>query len=378
MSRLLIIGIGLMLTIKVAAQTMPQLAFTNNKVVVKDLDKEVLYTFCRYYNSPEAWREVFPVTTAEARETSIDGIYEVAETSVSFSPRYPFSAKVAYQATFHLEALSKNYNEIYLPEMSDKKLTLGFSPAEATYGTPEVSAIFPSGNILPENLLKFHISFTSSMTLGEVYKRVKLLDHSGKEVSRPFLLLDQELWDVDMKTVTLLLDPGRIKRGLRPNMEMGTALKRNETYTLVVESGWKDQYGLQTETTTRKTFVSAPADRTKLSITTWDLTPPGTADGVVVLNVGENLERILFSDAVRIINGLGHTVRGKIILDEHESMLVFHPEQPWKDDTYTIHVNPLLEDLAGNNLNRLFDEDANAKYEEPVTTLSFTVNLLNH
>jgi hypothetical protein len=24
---------------------------------------------------------------------------------------------------------------------------------------------------------------------------------------------------------------------------------------------------------------------------------------------------------------------------------------------YTIQVNPLLEDLAGNNLNRLFDED---------------------
>ena len=40
--------------------------------------------------------------------------------------------------------------------------------------------------------------------------------------------INQELWDPGMQRLTLLLDPGRIKRGVGPNLEAGLALERGE------------------------------------------------------------------------------------------------------------------------------------------------------
>ena len=39
---------------------------------------------------------------------------------------------------------------------------------------------------------------------------------SGQAVADPFLELDEELWSTDGRRFTLLFDPGRIKRGLKP------------------------------------------------------------------------------------------------------------------------------------------------------------------
>jgi hypothetical protein len=39
----------------------------------------------------------------------------------------------------------------------------------------------------------------------------------------------------------------------------------------------------------------------------------------------------------------------------------FVPSQPWRADRYEIVVDPRLEDLAGNSLAWLFDEDLAAK-----------------
>jgi len=41
----------------------------------------------------------------------------------------------------------------------------------------------------------------------------------------------------------------------------------------------------------------------------------------------------------------------------NETQLVFTPALPWKSGHYSITVMSILEDLAGNNLNHLFDVD---------------------
>ena len=64
------------------------------------------------------------------------------------------------------------------------------------------------------------------MSRGKAYRRVHLLDADGKEVDRAFLELGEELSAPDGKRFTLLIDPGRIKRGLKPRKDLGPVLEQ--------------------------------------------------------------------------------------------------------------------------------------------------------
>ena len=46
-----------------------------------------------------------------------------------------------------------------------------------------------------------------------------------------------------------------------------------------------------------------------------------------------------------------------ITVESNERVLVFTPHQPWRPGQYSIAVNPLLEDLSGNSLERPFEVD---------------------
>jgi hypothetical protein len=58
-----------------------------------------------------------------------------------------------------------------------------------------VTTIYPTADVLPENLLKFYIYFSSPMSRGDIYDHIKLREDSGREIELPFLQIDEELWD---------------------------------------------------------------------------------------------------------------------------------------------------------------------------------------
>lgn len=360
---------------------MPDLEFSGGKVWVKNLDKEVLHAFNRYNSSQQDWREVFPVMLTTAPDRAMEGVYEVYETAVSFTPRFPFSKGAEYSATFQTNALTLNYNEIYLAKSDAQKLTFTFFGSVEQQPDPVVVAVFPSANLLPENQLKFHIRFSSSMTTGEIYNRVRLVNSKGKIVEKAFLVLDQELWDNEMKVATILLDPGRIKRGLRPNMEMGTALKRNEKYTLQIEAGWKDVNGNVTKQRFQKVFECTAPDRLPPDHKSWDILSPASSISPLLIELREPMDFVMLSESFIVLDGLGHKVNGKFELQQNESTVAFTPDVEWKDGDYTLYINPLLEDLAGNNLNRLFDEDISertSREERTVVSRPFHVRLIQN
>lgn len=357
------------------------LRLENGRVWVSDLDPEVLYTFTRYFNSQSDWECIFPVQVRSGVDhIVINGTYKVFENSVVFTPRFPFANHVDYLALFHLEELYKNANEIYLPKISRKDLRLMFriSPVEAV--PAEVVTIYPTSGLLPENLLKFHITFSKPMTSGEIYNKLKLLDANGQEVEKAFLILDQELWDSEMKTVTVLFDPGRIKRGLRPNLEMKPALQVDETYTLRIEGGWKDIDGLMTTKTVTKEFKCIAADRTSPSIASYKVYAPKHSAGPLAIDLQEPHDFILLSRYIIVRDPEGEIVPGSLTIGANETQIEFVPKYPWLEAKYTIDINPLLEDLAGNNLNRLFDEDVTLSSAKPNAgdRLSFTFSQKAH
>ena len=80
-----------------------------------------------------------------------------------------------------------------------------------------VLKVYPSANRLPENTLRLYVHFSGVVARGGVYSRFKLVRDDGKAVLRPFVELDEELWSEDGLRLTLLFDPGRVKRGQTPS-----------------------------------------------------------------------------------------------------------------------------------------------------------------
>ena len=103
-------------------------------------------------------------------------------------------------------------------------LTLEFSlPREQNALATEVNHIFPSGGCLPENLLRFYVCFSNSMQRGRVRSKISLLGPDGEPAPDALYRAPVELWDRSMRRLTILLDPGRLKRGVGPNRDWPAA-----------------------------------------------------------------------------------------------------------------------------------------------------------
>ena len=137
-----------------------------------------------------------PVTGEEGSSILGDEIRRPGE--VQFVPRYPLSRGQRYRA--RLSGSSPSVVEYRVPDR----------PAR---DAATVEAIYPSGDRLPANLLKFYIHFSRPMREGEpVFDRIRLIDDRGREIGDPWRRVD--LWTPDARRLTLYVHPGRIKRGV--------------------------------------------------------------------------------------------------------------------------------------------------------------------
>ena len=255
---------------------------------------------------------------------------------VVFHPRFPLVPGLSYRV-----------------RVNDTEQTITI-PKTATAPATHVAQIFPTANELPANQLKFYVEFSAPMSIGDVYRHIRLLDENGHDVPRAFLQTAHELWDSERKRFTLILDPGRIKRGLRANLESGAPLREGGRYRLVIDEAWRDGDGNPLRETFTKSFTVIAADRTMPNPQTWRVTAPaaGTTDSLR-LHFDEPLDRALLEDIIV------PDVAGNIEITAGETEWIFRPKQPWREGQFAVHVPAQIEDRAGNNLRRLFDEDAN-------------------
>ena len=267
---------------------------------------------------------------------------------LSFKPLIPFTSGLTYEVSVAGKTIGKI--EIPIPVYTD---------------LPALTSIYPSQDTLPENLLKFYFEFSHPMREGQALKYITLIKNGADTVLGTFLDLQPELWNRDYTLLTLWLDPGRIKRDLQPNQRLGAPLEHAASYTLVVRSGWADTRGVVIAEDFIKNFLVAARDSIRPDLKQWSLKTPksGTTDPLVILFT-ESLDRVLSSEAVRIISADGNPINGKTELKNEESVLEFTPESPWEKGTYSIECEVRLEDLAGNNLNRLFDRDITKDAEQ--------------
>ncbi len=231
---------------------------------------------------------------------------------------------------------------------------------------PAVTAVYPSADTLPENLLRFTIQFSRPMARGDAYAHVRLLDADGRRIADPFLELGEELWDPTGQRFTLLFDPGRVKRGLVPHEEAGPVLVAGKSYRLEIAAGWQGAEGRPTTGSFIKDFRAGEADRQQPDPDTWQVTPPaaGTRDALVV-RFPEPLDHNLLHSALAVAG-----VPGEASVAGGETVWQFVPDAEWSAGSHALRIGTELEDRAGNSVRKPFevaDRSASGAPGETVT-----------
>ncbi len=318
--------------------------------------------------------ELARLTPAEVLTVRVDGkadvppllgSYSVVGATLSFKPRFPLQRGVRYRAI--VRGMGHK-----LPVEQTFVLAKPQAPPTG------VAHVYPTRDALPENLLRFYFHFSAPMSRGDVYRYIHLLDAGGKPVEAPFLELEQELWDEAGRRFTLLIDPGRIKRGLKPREEVGPALEQGKTYTLQIDRDWRDANGEPLKETYRKRFTVTAPDETQPDPKTWRVqTPPaGKAEPLVVM-FPKPLDHGMLERVLAVKNEAGVEVEGTVAVTDEETRWRFTPNEPWRAGAYRLVVDTALEDPAGNSIKRPFEVDVfrpiESRVKNETVDLPFTV-----
>ena len=288
------------------------------------------------------------------------GTYSLHGTNVRFTPKFPLKPGLSYC----VEYFPPPARDIDSPARYEQVFTI---PAAARGEAAKITAVYPSADILPENQLRFYVHFSAPMSRGEAYSHLKLLKEDGEPVDLPFLEIGEELWDNSGKRLTLLIDPGRIKRGLRPREESGPVLENGHKYTLVITTGWRDESGQPLAADFTKKFEAGPPIEKAIDPKEWKIAPsPAGSRYPFSIIFPRPLDHALLERTITISDSKGKTVEGKITLVDHERRLFFRPDQPWAAGKHELIIDTTLEDQAGNRIGRAFEVDELPPVEKQV------------
>jgi hypothetical protein len=295
----------------------------------------------------KGWASVFAVYiyTGRGDVLSLLGTYVVEDGCLVFHPRFPVVSDVRYRAIFHPPGRGAPVEKLFE------------GPPRDTNPVSRVEHVYPSGPVLPSNQLRLYIYFSAPMSRGEAERRIHLLDDRGKALDDVFLR-GEELWDPEDRRLTLTFDPGRIKRGLASNEDLGPPLVEGKRYTLVVDRDWPDAKGIPMLEGFRKSFEGGPAERVPPDPKRWRLVPPKAgARDAVVLNFPKPMNYPLLLRMLQVTDGRANLL-GTVTVEKQETEWRFTPLAPWKPGDYQVVVDTTLEDLAGNHIGQDFDIDA--------------------
>ena len=307
---------------------------------------------------------VVEAARADAKESAalpLLGTYAVAADTLRFRPRFRPAPGIEYEARFDGPALYTHVRRTPPAGLTPAMTSRWVFDAPAGVPSTFVREIYPTSDVVPMNLLRMYVEFSAPMTSGRSYEFVKLYARGVEGDSlleEPFFTGGGavELWDPEHTRLTVLFDPGRIKRDLKPNETMGLPLREGKRYRLVIDSLWRDAQGRPLTRSYAREFRVGPQDRALIRTADWRVTAPraGTRDSLIV-TFPEPLDRALLARLLSVTDSSGARVDGDIAVSARETRWAFAPREPWSRLPHLLQVSTELEDLAGNNLQKLFD-----------------------
>ncbi|MDE2680284.1 MAG: hypothetical protein OSB29_02835 [Verrucomicrobiota bacterium] len=276
------------------------------------------------------------------------GEIQTVSGTVQFIPHFPFLAGQIYEAVFTDSA----------GQHTSIEHTFAIrAPA------PRLAAVYPGGKVLPANHLKFYLHFTEPMQRGKIFRYFRLINLStGKPIDEPFR--ETELWSADGKRLTLWLHPGRQKTGVNLNLDLGPVLDPRQRYALEISKNWNSEAGVPLGNSFRKTFTTIEAKRAQPNPDIWKITPPkANSRAPLIATFQHPLDWALLHTMLTVLDARDKLLTGKTEVTRNETQWRFTPTQPWATGDYRLKVDWELEDLAGNNLERLFEVNLNKPTE---------------
>lgn len=270
------------------------------------------------------------------------GAFRVEGDVLVFTPRHPFADGVTYAFV----GAGTTPVLITMPSVERVSSTV-------------VTGIYPSAAELPMNALRFYVHFSAPMSEGFAAGSVYLRDaETGARLDGAMLAMEPELWDRRRTRLTVLLEPGRIKRGLVPNTEAGYPLVPGRHVELVVDSGFEDASGALLVAAAQRSYAVGPARRQHVMPQGWTVACPevGSTQPVRV-RFAETVDHALGLRCLAVVDPSGMRVGGQAELAPGEQDWSFTPAATWGPGPYALLVSPELEDVAGNSVTRVFDRD---------------------
>jgi hypothetical protein len=232
--------------------------------------------------------------------------------------------------------------------------------------TTEVAGIRPTSAEVPRNLLRLYVWFSAHMSEGYAAGHVRLTDDNGSTIAGALLPSEHELWDASRRRLTVLLDPARIKRGLAGHRNTGYPLRSGEPFRLVVDGGFRDARGLPLRAGTQRRYEVGSDERRHVDPHSWVLTVPraGTFEPVQVA-FGRPLDHGLLARCLLVTGPDGEPIHGALQIGAQEQSWQLVPRRAWAPGPHQLIVDPVLEDLAGNSVSRVFDRDLTRPEDQP-------------
>jgi hypothetical protein len=330
-------------------------------VDLENLPAETIVQLRRDDPSAARWQSLLSVFVEQEDRSengtlpAVLGQYELLRDRVRFTPRFPPVPGLRYRASADLSTLSGS--------TASTSLSLLFSlPQESPVTSTAVDNVFPSGGELPENLLRFYLYFSASMRRGSAPGQIALLGPDGAPVTGALFNAPAELWDPGMRRLTVLLDPGRIKRGVGPNVDLGPPLRQGDRYTLMIGTGMIDAAGHPLRESFSKSFVVVAGVRDRIDPDQWVVEVPGSGTRrPLALMFPAPLDQALMLHAIHIVDADRNAVPGHVEIDRNEMRWAFTPASAWAAAPYRILIEPSLEDVSGNTAWAAFDAEPRAE-----------------
>jgi len=349
----------IMYSLGVIAQVTPKLILPRHsdgiiKLNISLISDEIEETFAYDYLAVFVENEV----EEYASKNPIQGHHAKEDKYLVFKPYFPFENGM----TYIIRTKSMDSDEyVYHPFKVGKKKTVDKA---------KVLSIYPSASQLPENLLRFYIYFNTPMKKGEALKHIQLTDSEGNIDKHTFMEFKEELWNGDGTRLTVLFDPGRIKRGVSTNILRGPALLEGKQFSLYISDAWQDVYGQQLSEKTNKEIEVVKAYRNRIIVNEWRMDKPkANSHKALTVHFDRIMDHALLQSMIQLKDEAENVVAGYWEILEQEQQIQFIPKKKWKKGAYQIVIDSRLEDVSGNNLQNLLDYNKAA--EEDSNTHQF-------
>ena len=139
-----------------------------------------------------------------------------------------------------------------------------------------------------------------------------------------------------------------------------------EVRKTIVGSGFLDAQGLPLRAPAQRRYHTGGEERRHVDPGSWVLTVPsaGTSEPLRV-TFDRPLDHGLLARCLHVSGPDGRLVDGTPSTGRGEQSWQLVPPQTWAAGSHQLIVDPVLEDLAGNSVSRVFDRDLDRREDQP-------------